>query len=57
MSMPNDPFLSPELMGAMKQVYGIYAAAIQSGFPEPRAFEMANGTWRDLLANALKLGK
>lgn len=44
MELPPDPFVNEDLAAVMKGMYQMYAAALQSGFPEQRAFDIMRVT-------------
>jgi len=54
-----DPFISPEADDIMSGLHVLYAAAIKSGFPEQRSFELVHGLFINQMATiqALVLGQ
>ena len=47
---PQDPFVPPEADDIMAGLQVLYAAAIRSGFPEQRAFELINNLFISQMA-------
>jgi hypothetical protein len=53
MEMPPDPFVNEDLAAVMKGMYQMYAAAVQAGFPEHRAFDIMRVTLLAQFQNAI----
>jgi hypothetical protein len=48
--VPNDPFISADAQEIMAGLHSLYAAGIQAGFPEMRAFELVQGLFISQMA-------